>query len=213
MNLLYKAKKSHGNLGNMTTAETTELFENYHSTRKDRVKEMFQMSAFLTRLHAQDSTMLKVVGRHVFPFLGDDFESNAVSNFMIRGVTLDFVQVKNKQASIPWECWTLPDSLKPREKVFSTLATLFLLAVSGGLSSTRTTAQRDLYALSSTVSNVSSLPSPRGMESLDAVLPELDSGVTRLWATICIVLNTLTMGGIIASESFRVMNLRLISAR
>lgn len=197
----------------MTTAEVTELFENYHSNRKDRVKEMSDTSAFLIRLHAQDNAMLKVVGRHVFPFLGDDFESNAVSNFTIRGATLDFIPVKTKPAMIPWEGWIIPDSFKPREKVFSTFATLVLLAISGGLLSTRMNAQRETHSLSSTASTFSSPKSIRGMDSMDAVLPEFGSDITSLWATVCIVLNTLTMGGIIATESFRIKNLRLLSAR
>ncbi|PTD06396.1 FAD-dependent monooxygenase ausM [Fusarium culmorum] len=214
VNLLHKAKTSHGNLENLNTAEITNLFQKYHANRKIRVKEMSQTSAFLTRLHAQDNRMLKVVGRHVFPFLGDDFDLNAVSNYIIGGPTLDFIQVKTKPALIPWEGWTLPDSLTARGNgVRSTLATLFVLAVFSRLLSTKMIAQRDLQPLLSTVPNANSLSGLRGIQPPAVVLSIFGLGTTRLWATLAILLNTLSMASIIASESFRVMHLRLISAR
>lgn len=158
--------------------------------------------------------MLKVVGRHVFPFLRDDFDLNAVSNYVIGGPTLDFVQVKTKPALIPWEGWTLPDSLTARGNgVRSTLATLFVLTVFSRLLSTKMMVERDLQPLSSTRPNADSLSGPSGIQPPAVVLSLFGLGTTRLWATLTILLNTLSMGGIIASESFRVMNLRLISAR
>ncbi|KIL83912.1 hypothetical protein FAVG1_12889 [Fusarium avenaceum] len=214
VNLFHEAKTSHGNLENLNTAEITHLFQKYHANRRIPVKEMSQTSAFLTRLHAQDDRMLKVVGRHVFPFLRDDFDLNAVSNYVIGGPTLDFVQVKTKPALIPWEGWTLPDSLTARGNgVRSTLATLFVLTVFSRLLSTKMMVERDLQPLSSTRPNADSLSGPRGIQPPAVVLSLFGLGTTRLWVTLAILLNTLSMGGIIASESFRVMNLRLISAR
>ncbi|KIW80211.1 hypothetical protein Z517_06826 [Fonsecaea pedrosoi CBS 271.37] len=210
-NRLHKAKQTYGNLAAMHTTSITNLFQQYYSDRNG-VKEMSQTSGFVTRLHAQDSRMLKVIGRHIFPFLGDNFDLNAMSNYMIGAPTLDFVEVKTKPASIPWEGWTIPSpTSSSKEGGPSALGTLTTLAILGLFLGSWTYARKEaelsaIPRLNSSILSTADNPSP------STILPSLVSEEPQPWADLAILLNTLPMAAIIASESFRVKNLSLVSA-
>jgi len=222
-NLLYDATQAKGQ-NTLELAEITEIFKKYRIARKVRVDNAFHASGLVTRMHATENSLLGVAGRHILPFLGEAFEVNGASSFMIGGPSLKFVEKKGKTGVIPWEGWD-PDTIIPHSRTtFYSMAKGMLPLVALALWSLWnfwTYSQvwnpwvkfpsMDVNYTSTNLASQSGTTLVNGMSAAEAY--QKMSQDLNVWTLINWCMNILPVGCIIAIESFRKNNTRTLSAK
>jgi hypothetical protein len=112
-----------------------KAFGEYQNSRIGRVKAAFETSYFFTRFQALDSTLYKILYTQISPVLGEDFEINALTNIVIGGSPLTFIDYKGKEGTVPWGGWNLSAntnaSQSPRLRTITLLLYYIALAVAG----------------------------------------------------------------------------------
>jgi hypothetical protein len=162
---------------------------------------------------------MKVAGRHILPFLGEGFEVNGASSFMIGGPSLKFVEKKGKVGTVPWEGWD------PTTIAVSTRKTIHSVAM--GNLQYLVLAVFGLWQLSrQNFGGFSFLKPPHLLEEnhgsivtnrTTSLTPMIETYVLgqesiNLWIILNCLMNILPIGGILAVESFRANNAKTISA-
>jgi hypothetical protein len=183
------------------------------------VDNAYQASGLVTRVHATDNLLMKVAGQHILPFLGEGFEVNGASSFMIGGPSLKFVEKKGKVGTVPWEGWNPTTiAVSTRKTIHSVAMGNVQYLVLAGFGLWQLSRQnfggygflKFPYVLEGTngsyITNRTTLFTPM----IETYVLGQDS--INLWTILNCLMNILPIGGILAAESFRANNAKTISA-
>lgn len=108
-----------------TYSEIQRIFAEYQQLRMGRVKAAYETSYFFTRFQALDNKLLEIIYTRITPMLGEDFEINALTNIVLGGSALTFVDYKGREGTVPWGGWDLLANMKANHlPIMSTKACL-----------------------------------------------------------------------------------------
>lgn len=74
------------------------MFEEYQNTQKTRVKKIYNVCWYVTRMQAWDGTAMKFIARYIAPWLGDERLADFCATIVKSGNKLDFLPVPEHPA-------------------------------------------------------------------------------------------------------------------
>lgn len=110
-NVIYEMKKHHLER-KPSKKEVTAALQQFQDERLPRLKKIHDESAFVTRLQSFDTWFLYLLMRWILPFIGLAPIVHNVSKLGSQGPRLKYVEVNEKQGTIPWLNAQPKDSMK-----------------------------------------------------------------------------------------------------
>ena len=102
-NALNRGLKRHSN-EKLDLSTLSQIFEEYESERKPRIKKVNDISALMTRLQAWDGIVMKFVARWILPLISDARVADQFAELVKAGCKLDYVPVTFKpQGTVQWD--------------------------------------------------------------------------------------------------------------
>lgn len=109
-NALNKALKNSSD-GRLSQSAISAMFEEYQESQKPRVKKIFNMCYYVTRMQAWDGVIMRFIARYVVPWLGDELVADHTSTIVKGGVKLDYLPVPERpRGTCAWD-----DEIHPKK--------------------------------------------------------------------------------------------------
>jgi 2-polyprenyl-6-methoxyphenol hydroxylase-like FAD-dependent oxidoreductase len=100
-NAIHEVTKRHPD-GKPSNKEVTTALQQFQDERLPRLKKIHDESAFVTRLQSFDTWFLYLLMRWILPLIGLAPIVHNVSKLGSQGPRLKYVEVNEKQGTIPW---------------------------------------------------------------------------------------------------------------
>ena len=100
-NAIYEMTERHVK-GKLSKKEVTGVLQQFQDERRPRLKKIHDESAFVTRLQSFDTWFLYLLMRWILPIIGLAPIVHNVSKLGSQGPRLKYVEVSEKQGTIPW---------------------------------------------------------------------------------------------------------------
>lgn len=99
-NALYESLKEKPE--GLDQSDIEKVFATYQSKRLPHVEGVFTASHETTRTEALDGFQRAIMGKYIFPFLGDGLKLSMVKSLMIPTPSLTFIDKPTRPHSIPY---------------------------------------------------------------------------------------------------------------
>lgn len=99
-NALYESLKEKPE--GLDQSDIEKVFATYQSKRLPHVEGVFTASYETTRTEALDGLQRAIMGKYIFPFLGDGVKLSMVKSLMIPTPSLSFIDKPKRPHSVPY---------------------------------------------------------------------------------------------------------------
>lgn len=86
----------------LSVSDLDQVFETYQKDRHDRVNELFTRAGDVTRMEAMASFKHIVIGRCIYPMLGESLRLKLMSKMFMKAPSLDFVDKPSRPHTIKY---------------------------------------------------------------------------------------------------------------
>lgn len=90
------------NSGKLDTSDIEEVFSYYQKGRKERVNHIYQLAGRSTRMEAMATFKHVVIGRYLYPKLGEAFLLRFMGKLIAKAPSLDFIDKPDRPHSVKY---------------------------------------------------------------------------------------------------------------